>query len=333
MSVVPLLARLIGDPANTWAIGLHGALAEFRREPDEPDLSGDGDPLTVRTARGAMRLTPHPRLRPVAWEAPAPAAPAAPDGWRHGVAFCLPEDGASIGTRRGIAELGPDEASLLPAARPAMLFDLGLGVPSVIVGVRTLDPSLLHMLRAAAGQPLLAPDNPALPTIKAAGPHRVFLSALGRIEVYGRIPRSAAGEAAPAGPHTHLLPGLLGERRLHEPEVPVPAGLVPCLWLYPAHPLHDAEGAPHPFDAGAHAAFQRVLAAFGDPAYLAVKERVAEAVRVGVAPDGFTPPASPAERAAVTVALRQLRHSDGPSPVLEAWRARFDPSAAAPGPH
>jgi len=320
MSVVPLLARLIGDPANTWAIGVHGALAEFRREPDEPDLSDGSDPLTVRTARGAMRLSPHPRLRPVAWEAPAPD----PGSWQHGVAFCLPEDGAALSARRGIAELGPDEAALLPAARTAVLFDLGLGTRSVTVCVRTLDPGLLQVLRSMAGRPPLAPDNPALPAIKAAGPHRAFLSALGRIEVYQRIPRSAAGEAAPAGPHTHLLPDLLAQGRLHDPEVPIPPGLVPCLWLYPAHPLHGPLGTPRPFDADAHAAFQRVLGAFGDPAYLAVKERVVEAVRVGVAPDGFAPPSSPAEHAAVAVALRQLRHTDGPSAVLAAWQARFD---------
>ncbi len=328
MSVVPLLTRLVGDPANTWAIGIQGALAEFRRDPDEADLSGSGDPLTVRTARGAIRLAPNPRLRPVAWEAPGPD-PQDPDlegppgGWRHGVAFCLPHAAAALNGRRGISALGPDIAALMPAARKALLFDLGLGVPHVDVCVRTIDPGLVHMLRAAEGRPLLAPDNPALPTIKAAGPHRVFLSALGRIEVYQRIPRPAAGETTPPGPHTHLLPDLLTTGRTHDPAVPVPAGLVPCLWLHPAHPLRDAAGSPHPFDADAHAAFQHVLKAFGDPAHVAVKERVIEAVRVGVGPDDFTPPSSSLERAAVAVVLRQLCHSDGPSPVLEAWTAAF----------
>ncbi len=47
---------------------------------------------------------------------------------------------------------------------------------------------------------------PAMAMILAANPHRVFLSRLGRIEVYQPIPPPSG--KSPQGPHTHVLPQL-----------------------------------------------------------------------------------------------------------------------------
>ena len=49
--------------------------------------------------------------------------------------------------------------------------------------------------------------------ILAANPHRVFISRLGRIEVYQPIPPPSG--KSPEGPHTHVLPRLLQSRRTH----------------------------------------------------------------------------------------------------------------------
>ena len=76
--------------------------------------------------------------------------------------------------------------------------------------------------------------------ILAASPHRVFVSRIGRAEVYQPIP-SANGKS-PDGPHTHVLPKLLQHRRTHAATEPVPDGFVPCAHLYPRHPLKDAFG-------------------------------------------------------------------------------------------
>ena len=49
--------------------------------------------------------------------------------------------------------------------------------------------------------------------ILAANPHRVFISRLGRIEVYQPIPPPSG--KSPEGPHTHVLPKLLKSGRTH----------------------------------------------------------------------------------------------------------------------
>jgi len=67
MSVVPLLARLIGDPANTWAIGVHGALAEFRREPSPQSIGGSMNSMA------GIRMTAMPGGQVVCGMKAAPA--------------------------------------------------------------------------------------------------------------------------------------------------------------------------------------------------------------------------------------------------------------------
>ena len=116
-----------------------------------------------------------------------------------------------------------------------------------------------------------------------ANPHRVVMSRLGRIEVTGPIP----SERTPLAPHTHLFPEKLGEGVSHDPEIPLLAGWLPCLQLYPPHPQFDLAGDPIPFDAARHAAFQTLLQAWGDPGYLAAKARAEAALSAsGEAGDG-----------------------------------------------
>jgi hypothetical protein len=121
-----------------------------------------------------------------------------------------------------------------------------------------------------------------------------------------------------------VLPNLLRHQRSHAATTPIPADWVPWLHLYPANPLCDALGQPQPFHHAAYEAFQVLLRGFGDPALVSLKDAVTHAVRTHGEPDDFVLPASRAERATVRVALRQLAHTDGPSPVLSAWRHAFD---------
>jgi hypothetical protein len=108
--------------------------------------------------------------------------------------------------------------------------------------------------------------------------------------------------------------------------VPIPEDLVPCLHLYPAHPMVDALGQPRPFDRAAYEAFQPLLRAFGDPELCHLKEAVTQAVRSQQGPEGFALPTARAGRATVRVALRQLAQTEGESPTLAAWRQAFDRS-------
>lgn len=189
-----LISEHLGSPRSSWSIGVRGAIAEFLRSEEEVTDGGDLERLEVRTPRGAIRISPG--------EATIEAV-----RYCNSLHFCLAQSHATLPTcNEVITELGPDQASLSSDSTQHVLFDLGLGIPHVRACVRTAEPSLLSCLRNAAGSPLLGPDPEMARLLAAASPHRVFISNLARIEVYGPIPT----EQTPDGPHTHLLPDLLG---------------------------------------------------------------------------------------------------------------------------
>jgi hypothetical protein len=105
--------------------------------------------------------------------------------------------------------------------------------------------------------------------LPALSPHRVFVSRLGRIEVYQPIPPPDG--ASPDGPHTHVLPRLLERGRSHAATVPIPTGWVAGVTLYPPHPLRHSSGRPVDFDAARHAAFQSLMERYGSPEMVAGK--------------------------------------------------------------
>lgn len=299
--------ELLGDPATGWSMGPPGAIAEFTRDPGEVV---DGDGSAVVTARGGIRLEPPPTALPVAYE--TPAGPGL--HWTQAVAFCLPHAAAQRAGRTTVTQLGPDADALRADDRGAVLVDLGLGTPTVDACVRTDDPELLALVGAHAGQPLFATSLGA--ELVARSPHRVFLTAVGRVEVYAPIP--GPDGRSPLGPHTHLLPHLIG--RGPAPTVPIRAGHVAVAHAYPAHPAADHLGRPHPFDADRLAGFDALLDVAGDPMLRALKESVRDAVRAGRVPVDL--PEDPVGRAVVAVTLRQLVRTDGPTP--DAWRPHRD---------
>lgn len=256
-----LLAQHLSDPASSWSVGEFGILAEFHHQQSgAPAIDGH----TAVAAGGAMRVTPRASARILAYETPSPN----PRLWNHGIAFCLPEGEAGMDRHTGVTELGADRESIQQASRHELLFDLGLSRRSVSFCVRSADAAIIDLLRRAQGTSVL--DQPELSAaIVAAGPTRVVLSRLARIEVTNPIP--PPGGVSPDGPHTHLMPALMRRARTHDANIPVPAGYLPCLTLYPAHPARDAEGRERPFDADRHAAYQRLLERYGDPEYVAAK--------------------------------------------------------------
>jgi hypothetical protein len=300
-----------------WGLGTFGAVAEFHRTGDEPATIHTDTTLRVVTARGALHISGTADIRACAYELPA-----ASDRWSHVLALCLPAARAAMHRRTVVTECGPDHEALRPHDRTAVLFDLGLGTAQVDVCVRTADPEGLAQLRAGCDRALFAPQNPLALAMPRLSPHRVFVCRFARLEVYQRIP--GRDERAPEGPHTHVLPEILRHQRTHPATAPIPEGWVPCLSLYPAHPMCDTLGRERPFDYGAHAAFQALLHTFGDPGLVRLKEAVTKAVRADTSPDSFATPASRAARATVRVALRQLVYTDGDRPVLAAWRQAFD---------
>ena len=270
MTLPALVATHLADPRSSWSVGEMGVLAEFHHH---GTTAVDAAAGVVRTRGGALKVSLPGNARALAYETPSANARL----WNHGVAFCVPEGDAAMGARTVITELGPDREAIDPADRDAVLFDLGLGMRTTDFCVRSSDVALVTRLRALAGRSWFA--DPAInATIVAASPARVVLSRLARVEITNPIPPPDG--VSPEGPHTHLLPDILRHHRVFDANMPVPAGWLPCLTLYPPHPARDAEGRERPFDAAAHAEFQDLLQRHGDGDYVAAKSGAAGESRI-----------------------------------------------------
>ncbi len=303
-----------------WSVGSFGAIAEFMRDPDEPvTFHRDGTALSAVTARGGVRVNAHAHLRLFASESPTARE------WSHRVALCLPREICGMNGRRELTEIGPDAEALRAEERGGILFDLGLGLLQVDAFIRTADPTVAAALRRHAGKPALSTDSGAMKIILEANPHRVFVSRAGRAEVFQPIP--PPGGRSPEGPHTHLLPALLAHGRTHPATEPVPDGWVPCAHCYPSHPTRDGRDHSRPFDARSHSAFQALLEQYGDPARLALKKRLVQAVTAAREPFAVAADGDRFSRATVRVALRQLQASGTQSATLAAWLAMHDRGA------
>jgi hypothetical protein len=306
------LAAQMADPWTNWSLGTFGAIAEFTRDADEPLILSRSDAVFAAvTGRGGIRIEPPDGVRLFASESTTR------DSWNHRIALCLPKRQCAMNRRTALTELGPDREALREQDREGTLFDLGLGALQVDVCVRVADTNVAAELRLHAGRALFDPSNPAMSVILAANPHRIFMSQLGRIEVYQPIP--PADGKSPTGPHTHILPKLLHHRRTHAATEVVPEGWIPCGHLYPAHPAKDALGRPRPFDPARHLAFQKMLQDFGDPKFYALKQQVAAAVAAGEDPSVIAIKGDRIARTSIRVALQQLKAAGGMSPPLMTW--------------
>jgi hypothetical protein len=125
-----------------------------------------------------------------------------------------------------------------------------------------------------------------------------------------------------------VLPKLLAHGRTHSANEPLPTRWIPCAHFYPPHPARDAFGHRQAFRAECHVAFQVLLARYGDPQRLALKQRVIDSVLSGAEPSAMPIDNDRFARATVCVALRQLRALDQSRSSLAAWISahdRFEP--------
>ncbi len=315
--LMDFLAGQLADVEAGWSLGTFGAIAEFTRDAGEPGhLNQTPDGISIVTDRGGLCITPHPELRLIASEAPTV------ESWSHRVALCLPQGLSAMSRLTTLTEIGPDGGALRIQDRDAVLFDLGLGTFQVDACIRVSDPAVVAALRGRAGRPVFAADNDAMHTILAANPHRVFVSRIGRAEVFQPIP--APGGTSPDGPHTHVLPKLLTHGRTHAATEALPDGWIPCAHLYPAHPFRDQFGRKRAFRQDHHAAFQALLERYGVPKPVALKRQVIEAVRAGNGPETMSLQGDRFARATIRVALRQLSIVEPPSQSLTEWFAAYD---------
>ncbi|WP_328304228.1 DUF6925 family protein [Actinomycetospora sp. NBC_00405] len=297
----------VDDPDAGWSVGTFGALAEFLRDPDEPaDVVHAARRASVVTPRGGVAVALTDDVLAVAWERRAG------ESWSQAVALCLllPSGGRSV-----ITELGPDEDALRAGDRDAVLVDLGVGAPHLEACVRTGDASLLAELRAVEGRPLAEAGHLATALVEA-GPHRVFRTGIARLEVFTPIPPPTG--ASPDGPHTHLLPRLLARGRTHAATDPIPAGHAPGATIHLPHPTRAVDGRRVPTRADRHRRGQEMLARFGDPAVVAAKAAVDDALATSTEPPAWA--LGREYRAAVELALRQCEELSPGHPHVQAWR-------------
>ena len=315
--LMDLLAGQLADAEAGWSIGTFGAIAEFTREPgEEIDLSVSSIGIHAVTNKGGIGIASHPELRLIASES------LTSESWTQRVALCLPDAASAMSGRTALTEIGPDHEALRSQDRNSTLFDLGLGTLQIDACIRVDDPMVVAELRTRTGKSVFAPDSDAMRIILAANPHRVFLSRIGRAEVFQPIP--PPGGRSPDGPHTHVLPKLLSHRRTHAATEPLPEGWIPCAHLYPAHPLRDQLGRKRNFWPHHHASFATMLERYGLPELTAVKSAVVEAIAKGQGPELVTLPPDRTARATIRVTLRQLAAAELHAPALAAWRTAYD---------
>ena len=266
-TTLDLLHRQNADADTQWSLGTFGGIAEFARDRDEPVLlSQSSHGVSAITSRGAIAITCCDGIRPFASESITKT------GWSHRISLCLPADDCVMNRRTVLTELDIDHDALRPEDRGSILFDLGLGALQADLCVRVGESGMAAQLRRHVGRSVFEIGNPAMGLILEANPHRVFMSRIGRIEVYQPIP-PASGKS-PEGPHTHVLPKLLKSGRTQPATEPVPDGWIPCAHIYPPHPARDEMGRPRPFDITRHEAFQCLIGTYGPPESLATKRRV-----------------------------------------------------------
>jgi len=310
----------LADRRSSWSIGGYGAIGEFHWLPDDGDSDLSAEELRISTAGGGLRLAMRDDAVPYAFQ----NLSRHPDRWLQGVSLCLPWRRAAGAACATLREIGPDGDAMRPADRDAVLFDMGLGIPHVEVCVRTDSEELLRTLRDYSGRSLLEPGNAAMGAIKEASPHRIFVSRLGRVEVYQRIGSPRVDPPTPVGPHTHLLPRLLRSRRANAEANDAPPYHRACVYLYPSHPLTDGLGNRKPYDHEAQARFATLLERWGDSAFVAEKQRAADAMTAGVAARDYDAPADPRLRHAMRIAIREQAHLSNETSTVDQWRSRYD---------
>jgi hypothetical protein len=319
--LMDFLAGQLADIEAGWSVGTFGAIAEFTRDAGEPaELHLTCDRIRVVTDKGGLRIVSRPELRLIASESLTSKS------WSHRVALCLPQESCAMSRRTTLTEIGPDGGALRTQDGNGVLFDLGLGALQIDACIRVGEPDVVTALRSGTGKSVFAPENDVMRIILAANPHRVFVSRIGRAEVFQPIP--PPGGRSPDGPHTHVLPELLAHGRTHAATEPLPEGWIPCAHLYPAHPLRDQLGRKRTFRREHHAAFQALFERYGVPELVTLKRQVLEAVAAGRGPDTMCLRSDRFARATVRVALRQLSAVEPLSLALIEWLSvhdRLDP--------
>lgn len=222
-ALLEAVAQRFVDAEGAFVAGVYGAVAEVRREPDEPfEARREGVVLTLTTRRCALQVEAASWM--TAFEIARPDRPPL-------IAIAVPSGRAGDRGADALTCLGPDEASLLPRDAGGRRFDLGLGRRAARFTIRC-DSALAAAIAPHCGAPWPACLGLIGGNVLAASPVRVIEAPGLRAEVDAIIP--SRGGASPAGPHTHLLPEHISQGFDTPPTVPLPEGYVLSALFYPS---------------------------------------------------------------------------------------------------
>lgn len=218
------VVRSLEQDRGTWVMGIVGAVAEFTAPPDATvDVTVTGENLIARTRNGAVRMTLNDDVRALTFD--PPGLQTAPR-----IVLAVKRERGRLPVADGVADLGEDDGALL-RDQGTRLFDLGLGRKEARFCVRTARGPAMRALETATGLPFAQSLALIGAPLVSESPTRVVETALGRIEVQGRIP--APDARSPDGPHTHLLPDHLATGRALPVGMDLPRAYLPGAIFYP----------------------------------------------------------------------------------------------------
>lgn len=208
--------------AGAFVVGVHGAVAEILRAPEENhDVERDDLTLTLRTRRCALRI-----------EAPAfLTAFEIQRGERAPlIALAVPAGRAGPAGPTVLTALGPDHGALLARDAGGARFDMGLGRKAARFSIRCRD-GIAPQIAGHYGAPWPESLSRTAATILAESPVRVVEAPCVRAEVEAAIP--PPNGHSPDGPHTHLLPEIVAQGFDAPPDLPLPKSYILSALFHP----------------------------------------------------------------------------------------------------
>jgi hypothetical protein len=210
---------------GTWVFGVVGAVGEYTTALGESTyFQYEDEKILAHTKNGAMQMRINDDVRALTFGLPGPSASLP-------ILLGVKQKSGIIPRANVITDLGEDTSPLLNSEEKR-LFDLGLGRKEARFSVRVASGSANEALKNTMGLTF----TEALPLIAGAlmqaSPTRVIDTAIGRIEVQGKIPSPEA--SSPNGPHTHLLPNELETGRSLPVAMEIPRAYLPGAIFYPA---------------------------------------------------------------------------------------------------
>lgn len=209
---------------GTWVMGVVGGVAEFSAAKGaRTRVETAGEHVCAQTRNGAIQMLLNDDIRALTFDPPN-------SDHAQRVVLAVKRERGRLPKSDAVTCLGYDQRALMHGDG-THLFDLGLGRKEARFCVRVAEGKANTTLRKSCGL-LFANALPIIAnTLMAESPTRVVETALGRIEVQGRIPPPDA--QSPDGPHTHLLPNHLASGRALPVGMDLPRAYLPGAIFYP----------------------------------------------------------------------------------------------------